>query len=280
MSYHNSKQSQFMADNNRISIKKTSRVLAITCVAYTTVATILYDNYRIDLIAYSTPVILGTVTAIMLCAVLQRLFCSLFTKNYLSFSSKELSPIGTIHSETNPDIQEEFPRTENTTGTVSVVAQKSSYLEKYEARIAELEHAKKERRTAIISTIHDYTTYIMAEFFTKEELETLHENIEALAYGQQERYKPIRSREDNPIKSPALRHFAWNIGERLDIPLIDRAKFIKEIFPHELGNATIEYLSKNLRDSVTSKIKIDVPENGDYRFDCMRNFADGKISSY
>ena len=82
-----------MADNNRISIKKTSRVLAITCVAYTTVATILYDNYRIDLIAYSTPVILGTVTAIMSCAALQRLFCSLFTKNYLSFGCKELSPI-------------------------------------------------------------------------------------------------------------------------------------------------------------------------------------------
>ena len=238
-------------------------------------STILYDNYHIDLIDYSTPVILGTVAAIMSCAALQRLFCSLFSKNYLSFDYKELSPIGTIPSETNPDIQEEFPRTENTTSTVSVVTQKSSYLEKYEARIEELEHAKKERRTAIISTIHDYTT-----FFTKEELETLHENIEALAYGQQERYKPIRSREDNPIKSPALRHFAWNIGERLDIPLIDRAKFIKEIFPHELENATIEYLSKNLRDSVTSKIKIDVPENGDYRFDCMRNFGDGKISSY
>ena len=264
-----------MADNNRISIKGTSRVLAITCVVFTAVSTILYDNYHIDLIDYSTPVILGTVAAIMSCAALQRLFCSLFSKNYLSFDYKELSPIGTIPSETNPDIQEEFPRTENTTNTVSVVTQKSSYLEKYEARIEELEHAKKERRTAIISTIHDYTT-----FFTKEELETLHENIEALAYGQQERYKPIRSREDNPIKSPALRHFAWNIGERLDIPLIDRAKFIKEIFPHELENATIEYLSKNLRDSVTSKIKIDVPENGDYRFDCMRNFADGKISSY
>ena len=143
----------------------------------------------------------------------------------------------------------------------------------------ELERAKKERHTAIVNTIHDYTTYIMAEFFTKDELETLHENIDALAYGQPELYKPIRSKEDNPSKSPALRHFAWNIGERLDIPLIDRAKFIKETFPHELGNATIEYLSKNLRDSVTSKIKIDVPENGDYRFDCMRNFADVEISS-
>ena len=77
-----------MADNNRISIKKTSRVLAITCVAYTTVATILYDNYRIDLIAYSTPVILGTVTAIMSCAALQRLFCSLLSKSHLSFAAR------------------------------------------------------------------------------------------------------------------------------------------------------------------------------------------------
>lgn len=69
-----------MADNNRISIKKTSRVLAIMCVAYTTVATILYNNYQIDLIDYSTPVILGTVATIMSCAALQRLFCSLLSK--------------------------------------------------------------------------------------------------------------------------------------------------------------------------------------------------------
>ena len=67
-----------MAANNQISIKKTSRVLAVTCVVFTAVSTILYDNYQIDLIDYSTPVILGTVTAIMSCAALQRLFCSLF----------------------------------------------------------------------------------------------------------------------------------------------------------------------------------------------------------
>ena len=263
-----------MADNNRISIKKTSRVLAITCVAYTTVATILYDNYRIDLIAYSTPVILGTVTAIMSCAALQRLFCSLFTRNYLSFGCKELSPIGTIHSETNPDIQEESPRTENTTGTVSVVTQKSSYLEKYEARIEELRRNEMEKKTAVVHAIHEYTTHEMSQFLSIDDLGTLHENIESLAYGQAEPYKPIRSKPDNQIKSPSLRHYACNIGERLDIPLIDRAKFIKTIFPHELENATIEYLCKNLRDSVPAIIAIDVPENGDYHFSCMKTLAD------
>ena len=114
----------------------------------------------------------------------------------------------------------------------------------------------------------------MSQFLSIDDLEILHENIESLAYGQAEPYKPIRSKPDNQIKSPSLRHYAWNIGERLDIPLIDRAKFIKTIFPHELENATIEYLCKNLRDSVPAIIAIDVPENGDYHFSCMQTSAD------
>ncbi|MFR6029398.1 hypothetical protein [Paraprevotella xylaniphila] len=268
-----------MADNNRPTIKKASLVLALACIIFATVATIMYKNHQIDLIGYSTPFIIGTVVTILTCAALQRMFCLLFAKGYLSFGCNISTKTEAVALRIKTDKPDELSRTDNTTSMVSVVAQESSYLEKYDARMEELERAKKERRTAIVRTIHDYTTYIMAEFFTKKELEMLHENIDALAYGQPELYKPIRSKLDNPIKSPAIRHFAWNIGERLDIPLIDRAKFIKEIFPHELGNATIEYLSKNLRDSVISKIKIDVPENGDYHFDCMKNFADGKISS-
>ena len=268
-----------MADNNRHTIKKVSIVLSVICIIFATVATILHKNHQIDLISYSTPFVIGTVVTILTCAALQRLFCSLLAKNYLSFGWNTSIKTEAVALKIDIDNLDEFSQPDNTASTVNVVVQRPSYLEKYDARMEELERTKREKRTAIVSTIHDYTTYIMAEFFTKEELETLHENIDALAYGQPELYKPIRSKDDNPIKSPALRHFAWNIGERLDIPLIDRAKFIKEIFPHELGNATIEYLSKNLRDSVTSKIKIDVPENEDYRFDCMRNFADEKISS-
>lgn len=268
-----------MADNNRPTFKKASLVLALACIIFATVFTILYKNHQIGLIGYSTPFIIGTVVTILTCAALQRMFCSLFGKGYLSFGYNISTKTEAIALRIKTDKPDELSRTDNADSAACVVAQRPSYLEKYEVRMEELERAKKEKRTAIVSTIHDYTTYIMAEFFTKDELETLHENIDALAYGQPELYKPIRSKPNNPIKSPALRHFAWNIGERLDIPLIDRAKFIKEIFPHELGNATIEYLSKNLRDSVTSKIKIDVPENGDYRFDCIRNFADGEISS-
>ena len=267
-----------MADNNKSTTKKASTVLTVLCVIFATVATILYKNHQIGSIGYSAPVVIGIVVAILSCAVLQRLFYLLLAKSGIDFSfgCRVSHKTEAFAYGIDADTPNALPQTDNSS---NVVVQRLSYLEKYEARMEELERAKKERRTAIVSAIHDYTTYIMAEFLTKEALETLHENIEALAYGQTDLYKPIRSREDNHIKSPALRHFAWNIGERLDIPLIDRAKFIKEIFPHELEGATIEYLSKNLRDSVTSKINIDVPENGDYRFDCMRNSADGKISS-
>ena len=252
-----------MADNNRISIKKTSRVLAITCVAYTTVATILYNNYQIDLIDYSTPVILGTVATIMSCAALQRLFCSLLSKSCLSFGCKELSSRGTVPSETNPDTQEELPPTDNATSKKQV---DSPYLKEYEARIEELRRNEMEKKTAVVHAIHEYTTHEMSQFLSIDDLETLHENIEALAYGQAEPYKPIRSNIDNPLRSPGLRHLAWNVGERLGVPLAKRAVFIKESFPYELVNATLEYLKLNLRDNVPSQIPIDVPDKGDYRF--------------
>ena len=61
-------------------------------------------------------------------------------------------------------------------------------------------------------------------------------------------------------------HFVWNIGERLGISLIDRATFIHTIFPHELKDASIKYLAKNLRTCGVCKIALDIPKTGDYHF--------------
>lgn len=104
------------------------------------------------------------------------------------------------------------------------------------------------------------------EFLSKEDLEILHENIECFAYGQSDLYKPIRSKVDNSLRSIDLMHFVWNIGERLDISLIDRATFIHTIFPHELKDASIKYLAKNLRTCGVCKIALDIPKTGDYHF--------------
>ena len=84
--------------------------------------------------------------------------------------------------------------------------------------------------------------------------------------GQSDLYKPIRSKVDNSLRSIDLMHFVWNIGERLDISLIDRATFIHTIFPHELKDASIKYLAKNLRTCGVCKIALDIPKTGDYHF--------------
>ena len=86
-----------MADNNRPAINKASLVLALACIIFATVATMLYKNHQIGSIGYSAPFIIGTVVVILSCAALQRLFCSLFGKGYLSFGCNFLPGQKALH---------------------------------------------------------------------------------------------------------------------------------------------------------------------------------------
>ena len=52
----------------------------------------------------------------------------------------------------------------------------------------------------------------------------------------------------------------------MTLSLEERARFIKLSFPHELNNATVEYLQRNLRVAVPSHIPIDIPDEDDFRF--------------
>lgn len=144
-----------------------------------------------------------------------------------------------------------------------------SILDKYESKIEETEKRNTERRIETLNAVCEYTVHAMSEFLSKENLATLLENINHLACGEVDLLKPIRSNSENPLHSPDLRHFAWNIGQRLNVRMTDRALFIKTVFPYELREATVQYLEKNLRDEVPSQIPIDVPDKGDYRFKCM-----------
>ena len=125
-------------------------------------------------------------------------------------------------------------------------------------------------RIMINEARHHLDVRLKPEFLSKEDLEILHENIEYFAHGRPDLYKPIRSVLDNLLRSIDLMHFVWNIGERLSISLIDRATFIHTIFPHELKDASIKYLAKNLRTCGVCKIALDIPKTGDYHFKCMK----------
>ena len=88
-------------------------------------------------------------------------------------------------------------------------------MDNYEVRVAEIERKKAERQADIKRVIHEYTTFVMTEFLSKEDLEILHENIEYFAHGQSDLYKPIRSKVDN--SPPFYRPDAFRMEYRGEI---------------------------------------------------------------
>lgn len=254
-----------MTNSIKISPQRTSFILSASVILYWATDSYLYLNCHINLMEYSTPVILYITAMILACGVLQRFFFRFITKNELSLSfGKQVRPLPEQIKEIDP----ECPKDKDINLGNLVV--KHDYMDNYEVRVAEIEREKAERQADIKRVIHEYTTFVMTEFLSKEDLEILHENIEYFVHGQSDLYKPIRSKVNNSLRSIDLMHFVWNIGERLGISLIDRATFIHTIFPHELKDASIKYLAKNLRTCGVCKIALDIPKTGDYHFKCMK----------
>ena len=263
-----------MTNSIKISPQRTSFILSVSVILYWATDSYLYLSCHINLMEYSTPVILYITAMILACGVLKHFFFRFITKNELSLSfGKQVKPLPEQIKEIDP----ECPMDKDINPGNLVV--KHDYMDNYEVRVAEIEREKAERQADIKRVIHEYTTFVMTEFLSKEDLEILHENIEYFAHGQSDLYKPIRSRLDNPLRSIDLMHFVWNIGERLNISLIDRATFIHTMFTHELKDASIKYLAKNLRTSGVCKIALDIPKTGDYHFKCMNNDPESDLGS-
>ena len=271
-----------MTNKKQIQTKKISFILALSVIIYAAIDTYLFLCHDINIMRITTPVILGLVIAIILCGLLHNFFYKWLTKNTINFSlgepstpivesenaieSIDATEILTIEQPMDLPEQESFPSQLSNPNTVNSDCPQDSHLNKYDSILVELKKKEIERQAEIMDAIREYVTIKTAPYLSKEDIATLIFNIEYMAYDQPESYKPIRSNIDNPLRSPGLRHLAWNVGERLRVPLAKRAVFIKESFPYELENASLEYLRLNLRDQVTSQIPIDVPEKGDYRF--------------
>ena len=271
-----------MTNKKQIQTKKISFILALSVIIYAAIDTYLFLCHDINIMRITTPVILGLVIAIILCGLPHNFFYKWLTKNPINFSlgepstpivesenaieSIDATEILTIEQPMDLPEQESFPSQLSNPNTVNSDCPQDSHLNKYDSILVELKKKEIERQVEIMDAIREYVTVKTAPYLSKEDIATLISNIEYMAYDQPESYKPIRSNIDNPLRSPGLRHLAWNVGERLGVPLAKRAVFIKESFPYELVNATLEYLKLNLRDNVPSQIPIDVPDKGDYRF--------------
>lgn len=292
-----------MANSIQIRAKKASDVIGAGVISYALIGSILLYKFHINLMEYTTPIILGFVVITVSFACTKRFFYHIMMENsnllllgvqkeYISSTSTtnepqkvENEPLNNendiYENEVGRKETEEVDRksgqeTQNDTkndtknGTDEIIEHSYSYLDKYAMLQENIEKENIKRKVLIMEAIREYVTYTVAPYLKKEDVLILLENINCMAIGHTSSYKSIRSDLNNPLRSPDLRHLAWNIGERLGISNRERAIFIKASFPFELRDATVEYLERNLRDVIPASIPIDRPAKGDYKFNSMK----------
>ena len=292
-----------MANYIQIRAKKASDVIGAGVISYALIGSILLYKFHINLMEYTTPIILGFVVITVSFACTKRFFYHIMMENsnllllgvqkeYISSTSTtnepqkvENEPLNNendiYENEVGRKETEEVDRksgqeTQNDTkndtkkGTDEIIEHSYSYLDKYAMLQENIEKENIKRKVLIMEAIREYVTYTVAPYLKKEDVLILLENINCMAIGHTSSYKSIRSDLNNPLRSPDLRHLAWNIGERLGISNRERAIFIKASFPFELRDATVEYLERNLRDVIPASIPIDRPAKGDYKFNSMK----------
>ena len=292
-----------MANYIQIRAKKASDVIGAGVISYALIGSFLLYKFHINLMEYTTPIILGFVVITVSFACTKRFFYHIMMENsnllllgvqkeYISSTSTtnepqkvENEPLNNendiYENEVDRKETEEVDRksgqeTQNDTkndtknGTDEIIEHSYSYLDKYAMLQENIEKENIKRKVLIMEAIREYVTYTVAPYLKKEDVLILLENINCMAIGHTSSYKSIRSDLNNPLRSPDLRHLAWNIGERLGISNRERAIFIKASFPFELRDATVEYLERNLRDVIPASIPIDRPAKGDYKFNSMK----------
>ena len=297
-----------MANYIQIRAKKASDVIGAGVISYALIGSFLLYKFHINLMEYTTPIILGFVVITVSFACTKRFFYHIMMENsnLLSFSKQKefISGSSTINEpqKANNDTQEnevggqetlksgqEIPKVDKKSGQETLKGGQEilndtkndsrndtskdtsySYLDKYVILQENIEKENIKRKVLIMEAVREYVTYTVAPYLKKEDVLILLENINCMAIGHTSSYKSIRSDLNNPLRSPDLRHLAWNIGERLGISNRERAIFIKASFPFELRDATVEYLERNLRDVIPASIPIDRPAKGDYKFNSMK----------
>ena len=291
-----------MANYIQIRAKKASDVIGAGVISYALIGSFLLYKFHINLMEYITPIILGFVVITVSFACTKRFFYHIMMENsnllllgvqkeYISSTSTTNEPqkVEDEAQNSSPDTKYDTQSEDNDTQNDSQNDSQSdtqnipvaeeideekkhgySYIDKYEVLQREMEEQNTKRKLLIMEAIREYVTYTVAPYLKKEDVLILLENINCMAIGHTSSYKSIRSDLNNPLRSPDLRHLAWNIGERLGISNRERAIFIKASFPFELRDATVEYLEKNLRDVIPASIPIDRPAKGDYKFNSMK----------
>ena len=139
----------------------------------------------------------------------------------------------------------------------------------YAQRCKEYQREQEQRRQNTIDAIMGYVTHTMSPYiYDNDELEKLLDAIRKWADDWQHIPVPIRLK--STLTTLDLRHFVWNIAERLgskkDYSGRVRAYFIKRMFPDVMRDIEQDSIRNFKFQPDTGNIVIDEPDKGDYHF--------------
>lgn len=139
----------------------------------------------------------------------------------------------------------------------------------YAQRCKEYQREQEQRRQDTIGAIMEYVTHTMSPYvYDNVELEKLCDAIRKWADDWQ--YIPVPIRLKSTLTTLDLRHFVWNIAERLgskkDYTGEVRAIFIKRMFPDVMRDIELDSIRNFKFQPDTGSIVIDEPDKGDYHF--------------
>ena len=181
----------------------------------------------------------------------------------------ELTTIGSNNKtkknvvEAEPTTEQEQPK-QTLPQTESAQYSHEDYAKRVEAQEKEAQEEKDKRTRAVL----DYVHRTMSRFLYEEDLYKVIEAVKE--WSNDTNYTPIAiNRFKETVENIPLRHFVWNIAERLgkrDYTMVMRIAFVKALFPKPFEGLDYSTL-KNLKAPCSNDvIPIDEPDNGGYDF--------------
>ena len=164
------------------------------------------------------------------------------------------------------EISDSAEPTKEVSGTIETSSEQPDL---YAQRCKEYQREQEQRRQNTIDAIMEYVTRTMSPYiYDNEELEKLLDAIRKWADDWQHIPVPIRLK--STLTTLDLRHFVWNIAERLgskkDYTGEVRAIFIKRMFPDVMKDIELDSIRNFKFQPDTGSIVIDEPDKGDYHF--------------
>ena len=165
--------------------------------------------------------------------------------------------------EAEPATEQEQPK-QTLPQTESAQYSHEDYAKCVETQEKEAQEEKDKRTRAVL----DYVHRTMSRFLYEEDLYKVIEAVKE--WSNDTNYTPIAiNRFKENVENIPLRHFVWNIAERLgkrDYTMAMRIAFIKALFPKPFEGLDYSTL-KNLKAPCSNDvIPIDEPVNGGYKF--------------